>query len=336
MMMHEALFYEKTGNGHVKCLLCPWLCSLKPGQTGICQVRQNEEGTLETMIYDKVAAFGTDPVEKKPLYHFYPGKKIFSIGETGCNLQCDFCQNYQISQCLPDDFYRFHPVTAEQLVEKAAAIDDNIGIAFTYNEPFTFYEFMFDTARLAHEKGLKNVVVSNGYVNQEPLLHILPLIDALNIDLKGFGNDFYKTHTKGRLEPVLHTLKQITRQGKHLEISNLVIAGLNDHEAEFTNMVKWIADETGPETPLHLLRYFPSYKLTLPETPGYILKKLYEIAIRHLSYVYLGNTGNGIYSVTSCPTCGKELVQRSHYSVKIEQGFNGSCTECGTNLNFVV
>jgi pyruvate formate lyase activating enzyme len=194
----------------------------------------------------------------------------------------------------------------------------------------------FDTAVLAHERGLKNVVVSNGYVNQEPLLHILPLIDALNIDLKAFGNDFYKTHTRGRLEPVLHTLKQVANQGKHLEITNLVIAGLNDYEAEFTNMVKWIADETGPDTPLHLLRYFPAYKLSLPETPVFILKKLYEIAKRHLSYVYLGNTGNGIYSVTSCPTCGKELVQRSHYSVTLEPGFNGSCTGCGTRLNFTV
>jgi pyruvate formate lyase activating enzyme len=334
--MHEALFYEKIGNNEVKCMLCPWLCTLKPGQTGICKVRMNEEGTLETMVYDKVAVYGTDPIEKKPLYHFYPGKKIFSVGETGCNLHCDFCQNYQISQCHPKDIFRFHNITGKQLVEKAAAVKDNIGIAYTYNEPFTFYEFMRHTARLVHEKGLKNVVVSNGYVNQEPLLDILPLVDALNIDLKAFGNSFYKTHTRGRLEPVLHTLKQISRQGKHLEISNLVIAGLNDKETEFTNMVKWIADEIGPETPLHLLRYFPAYKLTLPVTPFYVLKKLYELAKKQLDYVYIGNSSNGIYSVTTCPTCGKEVVQRNHYDVTADPDFDGSCTDCGTKMNFIV
>lgn len=333
--MHEALFYEKAGNNEVKCLLCPWLCTLKPGQTGICKVRHNEEGVLETDVYNKVAAYGIDPVEKKPLYHFHPGKQILSIGETGCNLQCDFCQNYHISQCFTEDFHRYFDVTAEQLVAKAASVRNNVGIAYTYNEPFTFYEFMLHTARLAHDKGLKNVVITNGYVNHDPLMFILPLIDALNIDLKAFGNNFYKRHTRGRLEPVLHTLKEVARYGKHLEITNLVIPGLNDSEAEFTNMVKWIADETGMDTPLHLLRYFPAYRLNLPETPVHLLKNLYEIARKHLTYVYIGNTVNGIYSVTSCPTCGKELIQRSHYAVHIEPGFDGSCPGCGTALNFV-
>ncbi len=185
--MQEALFYIKQDDQTVRCELCPWNCVLKPGQTGVCKVRSNENGKLFTHVYDQVAALGIDPIEKKPLYHFYPGKNILSIGEVGCNLHCTFCQNHRISQCFASEFTGFHEISSKQIVNEALKTHHNIGIAYTYNEPFTFYEFMLNTARLARENGLKNVVVSNGYINPEPLQEILPFIDAFNIDLKAFS-----------------------------------------------------------------------------------------------------------------------------------------------------
>ena len=238
--MQEALFYTKLENDKVQCTLCPWNCELQPGQTGNCKVRENINGKLITHVYNKVAALGTDPIEKKPLYHFYPGKNILSIGEVGCNLHCNFCQNHRISQCYATNFKNFHEITSEQIVTEATKTYQNIGIAFTYNEPFTFYEFMLEIAKLARLKGLKNVVVSNGYINKESLKMALPFIDAFNIDLKAFTNEFYQKQTKGKLEPVLQTLKSIAKSKSHLEITNLVIPGLNDDKDLFEKMIKWI------------------------------------------------------------------------------------------------
>jgi pyruvate formate lyase activating enzyme len=195
--VQEALYYTKKEGNKVKCLLCPWLCNLNPGQTGVCKVRTNNQGKLKTLVYGKVAALGIDPIEKKPLFHFYPGKTILSIGLVGCNLHCTFCQNHTISQCKADTYNGFIPFSSGQLLAKATGIRNNVGIAYTYNEPFTFYEFMFETARLVHSAGMKNVVVSNGYINREPLQDILPFIDAINIDLKSFDGKFYKQQTKG-------------------------------------------------------------------------------------------------------------------------------------------
>jgi pyruvate formate lyase activating enzyme len=334
--MQEALFYTKKTDHQVKCELCPWFCELKPGQTGVCKVRTNVRGSLKTQVYNRVAAFGTDPVEKKPLYHFHPGKKIFSIGEVGCNLHCTFCQNHSISQCYASQYYDFYPMTSGQIIKQAIHIKNNIGIAYTYNEPFTFYEFMLDTAQLARQNGLKNVVVSNGYVNPEPLRNILPLIDAFNIDLKAFGNEFYQTQTKGKIEPVLKCLKLIAKNGNHLEITNLVIPGLNDNMSDFEKMVQWIAGETGNDTPLHLSRYFPGYKLKSPVTPLELLHKMYEIAKKYLHHVYLGNIINDGFSSTLCPGCGKTLIDREHYETEIALGFRGKCPGCGTKTKVIV
>ncbi len=331
--MQKALFYKKLEKGLVHCKLCPRHCKLKPGKTGYCKVRENIDGTLITHVYNKVASLGTDPIEKKPLYHFFPGKNILSIGEVGCNLHCTFCQNHHISQCYATRFSGFQPVTSKQIVDEALQTPDNIGIAYTYNEPFTFYEFMFDTARLAHENGLKNVAVSNGFVNPKPLRKILPLIDALNIDLKAFDKKFYKKQTKGKLKPVLKTLKIIAKNGNHLEITNLVIPGLNDDEKTFTDMVKWIAAELGDHTPLHLSRYFPRYKLTLPPTPTETLNHLCTIAQEHLKYVYLGNVTDGLHSSTRCPGCGTLLIVRDNFDTKIIQpDFTGKCEKCGIQV----
>lgn len=335
--MHEALFYTKNENNRVTCELCPWFCELKPGQTGSCKVRENSDGTLVTHVYNQVAALGVDPIEKKPLYHFYPGKNILSIGEVGCNLHCSFCQNHHISQCMASGYRGFHSVTSEQIINKALALHNNAGIAYTYNEPFTFYEFMYDTATLAHKNGLKNVAVSNGYINQKPLLNILPLIDAFNIDLKAFDNSFYRKQTKGKLEPVLNCLKTIAGNGNHLEITNLVISGLNDNESRFEEMIKWISEELGPHVPLHLSRYFPQYKLTLPPTSHETLNRLYTIATCYLDYVYPGNVTDEERSSTRCPNCNALIIERNHYLTHIVQSeFDGTCKNCGLKTHFTM
>ncbi|MGM0619419.1 MAG: AmmeMemoRadiSam system radical SAM enzyme [Bacteroidota bacterium] len=333
--MHEALFYEKHENNEVKCTLCPWYCQLKPGQTGVCKVRENINGRLVTYVYNKVAALGTDPIEKKPLYHFYPGKNILSIGEVGCNMHCSFCQNHQISQCRATDFKGFHNISPEQIVSEALKTWQNVGIAYTYNEPFTFYEFMLDTARLAQNKGLKNVVVTNGYINPEPLRQALPFLDAFNIDLKGFNNSFYQKYAKAKLDPVLKTIKMVAQNGKLIEITNLVITGLNDAEDEFEAMVKWIAENAGKDTPLHLSRYFPNYKLNAPPTSVEKLRSFYDLAKKHLNHVYLGNISDETRSSTFCPSCGKLLIQRNYYTTIVEPGFNDRCPECGALVNVV-
>lgn len=335
--MHEALFYTKLENQTVTCELCPWFCVLKSGQTGNCKVRSNDNGKLITHVFNIIAAFGIDPIEKKPLYHFYPGKNILSIGEVGCNLHCSFCQNHRISQCFATEFTGFHEITSEQLVAKALNIPLNIGIAYTYNEPFTFYEFMFETAKLAQKNGLKNVVVSNGYINPEPLEKILPYINAFNIDLKAFSDEFYRKQTKGKLDPVLKTLKTVAKSKAHLEITNLVIPGLNDDETEFENMVKWIADELGSDVPLHLSRYFPQYEMNLPATSISKLEKLYELAKNHLQFVYPGNVNDKKRSSTYCPKCSKLIIARNHYLTTTD-GINSdkSCNFCGTQINIVL
>jgi pyruvate formate lyase activating enzyme len=335
--MHEAQFYVKEENDKVRCTLCPWYCLLNPNQTGNCKVRFNKGGKLFTEVYNKIAAFGIDPIEKKPLYHFYPGKNIVSIGEVGCNLHCTFCQNHRISQCSASDFLGFNIISSEKLVSKALFAPENIGIAYTYNEPFTFYEFLYDTAKLAHEKGLKNVVVSNGYINPEPLTRLLPLIDAFNIDLKAFTEDFYKRQTRGKLQPVMETIKTIAQSGAHLEITNLVIPGLNDNKQQFKKMITWISEETGNEVPLHLSRYFPNFEANAPVTPGDTLESFYELAKQKLKYVYLGNVNDELRSSTFCPECNELLIRRNHYKTVLA-GINNNktCKTCGTQIKIVL
>lgn len=332
--MHEALYYQKLENGKVRCDLCPWFCELQPGQTGICKVRTNENGKLVTEVYNKVAAMGVDPIEKKPLYHFHPGKNILSIGEVGCNLQCSFCQNHHISQCHASAYMNFEEATAEQIVREALKTNHNAGIAYTYNEPLTFYEFLLDTAKLAHKNGLKNVVISNGYINQEPLKELLPYIDAFNIDLKSFTNSFYKKYTKGQLSPVLETLKTIAESNTHLEITYLVIPGLNDDETEFKSMINWIVTVLGEKTPLHLSRFHPQYKLELASTPIEKLELFYEIAKKQLPHVYLGNVSDEKRSATYCAKCGVKLISRKRYRTEIKSFLDEIvCKNCGTTIN---
>ena len=335
--MQEARYYTRQENNSVKCTLCPWNCVLRPGQIGNCKVRENDNGKLVTGVYNKVAALGVDPVEKKPLYHFHPGKNILSVGEVGCNLHCTFCQNHRISQCYSNEFKGFYEITPQQIVQEALKTYQNIGVAYTYNEPFTFYEFMLDTARLARQNELKNVVVSNGYVNPEPLLEAIPMLDAFNIDLKAFSNKFYQKHTKGKLEPVLQTLKMIAQSPVHLEITNLIIPEQNDDEDEFKEMITWIATELGTGVPLHLSRYFPQHEMHISPTPIKKLEQLYQLAKAQLQHVYVGNVSDEARSTTYCPNCGETLIVRNRYKTSAEKITHlGECKNCGTSVNIII
>ena len=282
--MHEALYYEKLDAKHVNCHLCPHECLIPSGGKGACGVRQNIDGTLYSLVYGETTGIALDPIEKKPLYHFHPGEHILSVGTRGCNLHCDFCQNWNISQ-NPDA--PTENITSEGIIERAKAIR-SFGIAYTYNEPFIWYEFVLDTAKLARANGLKNVLVTNGFVNRGPLEGMLPYIDAMNIDLKALDEDFYVKFCKGRLKPVLDVIK-ISAKACHIELTNLIIPTLNDSEASVRKMVDWIYSDLGPDIPLHLSGYYPRYKMSLPPTSVEILNRARRIAKEKLKYVYLGN-----------------------------------------------
>ncbi|MBN2611938.1 MAG: AmmeMemoRadiSam system radical SAM enzyme [Bacteroidales bacterium] len=330
--MKEALYY-KTSAGRVTCLLCPHTCEIKEGARGICKVRKNHAGKLYSENYGLISAINFDPVEKKPLYHFFPGSVILSIGSIGCNMKCRCCQNWQISQASPDDYYHDKRYAPEEILKLAKSKSKNIGVAYTYNEPTVFFEFMLDTAKLIWQERLKNVVVSNGFISEKPLFELLEYTDAYNIDLKAFNDKFYKTQTGSGLQPVLNTLKILGKSGKHLEITNLVIPTLNDDEREFTEMVNWISSELGSRTVLHLSRYHPMYKLGIEPTGAGVLEKFYRIAAEKLRYVYVGNIHMKDFQDTKCPTCGRLLIKRTGYFIDTE-GIDkeGKCKYCGEKV----
>ncbi|MBW6479116.1 MAG: AmmeMemoRadiSam system radical SAM enzyme [Bacteroidales bacterium] len=332
--MQQAVFYSKGTKDSVICELCPHQCIIKPGNYGICGARMNQSGQLIADSYGKITALHSDPIEKKPLYHFYPGSKILSVGSFGCNLKCTFCQNYHISQ--PDYHFSlpYKHYNPNEIVDMAMTVDNNIGVASTYNEPVISFEFVKDTAILAREKGLKNVMVSNGFINPEPLSELLEVIDAFNIDLKAFTNDFYKNITQSRLQPVLKTLQAIAATNAHLEITHLVIPGLNDDRKQFREMVKWIAGELGKYIPLHISRYFPQHKLKTDTTPTETIFEFFETAKKHLAYVYPGNihTYGGI-SDTHCPGCSITVIERGGYSTGIKNlKADGKCSKCNFQI----
>lgn len=327
--MPKAMFWERRGE-RVKCNLCPRACVIPPGGRGVCHGRANREGELESLNFGAVTSMALDPIEKKPLYHFHPGREVLSLGTFGCNLTCRFCQNHSISQ-VEAQFSRVEPEEAVQ-----AALEQGkgcIGLAFTYSEPTVWYEFILETARLAHRNGLSNVLVSNGYIMTEPLEELLPHLDAANIDIKAFSEEFYRNVCGGTLQPVLNTVK--TLAGRiHLELTTLIIPGLNDGEDEISRLVDWVSD-LPEETPLHFSRYFPSYRMTIPPTPRETLIGAHRIAATKLHYVYLGNIDAGVGNDTLCPKCGSVLIHRHHWEIRIGELEDGKCTNCGRPADIV-
>lgn len=294
----------------VHCLLCPQGCRIKDGAPGICRVRVNHGGTLYASSYARCTSVALDPIEKKPLYHFYPGATVFSLGSLGCNLGCGFCQNWTISQADAATV-ALEPAEAVRAA-LAEAPRHCVGIAYTYSEPLVWYEYVLDTARAAHDAGLVNVLVTNGYINEGPLLELLPHIDALNVDVKAFTADFYRKNCLGRLAPVLRTVELAVKQGCLVEVTNLLIPGENDSPAEVAALVGWLSG-LGRGIPLHFSRYFPNHRFTIPATPHATLLRAREQAREKLDYVYLGNVWADGAADTRCPSCGNTLITRAGF-----------------------
>jgi len=329
----EVMFYDKGPGSRTDCKVCPRLCNIAPGKRGFCRVRENRDGTLYATNYGQCSSYAMDPIEKKPLYHFYPGSLIFSLGTVGCNLRCGFCQNWTIAHADPPTFYLSPEQAVELALEQRERGRPCVGLAYTYSEPFMWYEYVYDTAKLAREAGLKNVLVTNGYVNEEPLEELLPFVDAMNIDVKAFTDQFYRSTCAGRLDPVLRTVEQ-AHKCCHVEITTLLVTGLNDSPEEINRLVDWLAG-LDPDIPLHFSRYFPNYKMELPPTPERTLLQARDIARRKLRYVYIGNAPHLQASSTECPSCGEVLIDREGYSVRVGRLKDGACSGCGEKIPVV-
>lgn len=319
----------EDGSGKIACDLCPQRCRINEGAHGICLGRVNRDGTLHARNFGECVSVGMDPIEKKPLYHVCPGRSVLSIACNGCNLRCDFCQNWSISQAPA----RTTSVPPDQLV-KLALESESFGIAYTYTEPLIWFEYLLEAGALAREHGLMNVLVTNGIVNEAPLKELLPLVDAMNIDLKSMRPEFYRTycHVDG-LEAVRRTT-ELAAAESFIEITNLKIPGLNDSEEETRQLVDFVAG-LSPSIPLHFSAYYPTYKMTIERTPVATLERAWEIAREKLHYVYLGNVGSVGDSNTYCPDDGHLLVRRLGYSAEVVGVEDGACARCGRSADFL-
>lgn len=325
----EALYYTKIDEETLQCDLCPRRCLLTNGMRGFCRVRQAEAGKLYTLVYGNPCSYHIDPIEKKPIYHLLPATSAFSVATAGCNLRCKFCQNWAISQRPPEETDNVQ-MSPQEVVE--LALKNNCSsIAYTYSEPIIFYEYMLDTAKLARLKGLKNVMVTAGYINEEPLRELCKYIDAANVDLKGFDEKYLRRVCGQELGPLLAALKIFKEEGVHLEITNLIVPTLNDDMQTIEKMCVWIRDNLGEETPLHFSRFTPMYKLkNLYLTPAATLEKAKQVAEKvGLKYVYIGNVPGHPAGKTFCPDCGALLIERIGYSVKQNNIVAGNCKFCG-------
>ena len=328
----EALFYKKIDDNTVACLLCPHGCVLKNGQRGLCKVREPNAGKLYTLVYELPCAVHLDPIEKKPLYHVLPGSSSLSIATAGCNLRCKFCQNWQISQEYPENTFNRHlscPDTVKLALARRAR-----SIAYTYSEPTVFYEYMIDTAKIARRQGVKNICVTAGYINPEPLEKLCEVTDAANIDLKAFSDKYLKEVCNERLEPLLRSIKRYREGGVWVELTNLVVPTMNDDPGMIRRMCAWIRENLGAETPLHFSRFWPTYKLkNLPPTPLSTLRTARAIATEEgLHFVYLGNVPEEEGGNTLCPSCKKILVKRAGYFVLANNVINSQCRFCGEKI----
>lgn len=329
---HEAMFYDRLDEETVRCLLCPHECLLKDGQRSFCRVREPKNGKLFSLVYELVCARHIDPIEKKPIYHVLPGSLAYSIAAAGCNLRCKFCQNWQISQSPPENT-RNEFLSTTRLVELARG-ERCRSIAYTYTEPTVFYEYMFDVAKLAKQDGLKNISVTAGYINPEPLKKLCAYLDAANVDLKAYSDDYLRNVCAQRLTPLLEALKIMHNEGVWVEITNLIVPTMNDDMDMIRDMCVWIRENLGQDTPLHFSRFWPMYKLRdLPPTPEETLRKARNIAMQEgLHYVYIGNVRDYKTNSTYCPSCKKIVVKREGYTITERHIKHSKCTYCGEHL----
>ncbi|MDZ4184287.1 MAG: AmmeMemoRadiSam system radical SAM enzyme [Desulfuromonadales bacterium] len=331
--MKEAMFYEELPGNRVRCGLCRFHCLIADGERGHCGVRENQDGILYSLVYGKLCAENADPIEKKPLYHVQPGSRSYSIATVGCNFHCRHCQNYEISQIEKETPIRGVARTPADVVKKAVA-HGCTSIAYTYTEPTVFFEFACDTARLAHEAGLRNIFVTNGYITPEALAFIAPWLDAANIDLKGFSENFYHDVVQARLAEVLDSIIEHRKLGIWIELTTLIIPGLNDDEKELQELASFIVANLGIDTPWHVSQFYPTYKLMdRPRTPLATLRKAREIGrAAGLRYVYEGNVPGEGGENTWCPSCATLLIERYGFGIGTNRIRNGVCPDCGTAI----
>ena len=332
-MLKEAMLYEKLADNKVHCYLCAHQCKISPSGFGICGVRQNIDGKLNSLVYGAAIAANIDPIEKKPLYHFLPGTGSFSIATVGCNFKCGFCQNWQISQASKKDLGQATVLEPEQII-KQAKLNDCKSIAYTYTEPTIFFEYAYDTAKLAKKEGIKNVFVTNGYMSKQALEAINPYLDGANVDLKSFREGFYSKICKASLKPVLESIKLMKKLKIWLEVTTLVIPGENDSLDELGDIAQFIAS-VGPDIPWHISRFHPNYKfLDHKVTSLEVLSQAYECGKKAgLRYVYLGNVLEG--NDTFCYNCSKPLIKRNYYNISQNNIVDGKCRFCSTPLDGV-
>ena len=334
LQVNKARLYTNE-NGIVQCGVCNHFCKIKEGGEGFCGTRRMQDGELYIDNYGLCVAAAMDPIEKKPLYHFYPGSDILSLGSWGCNFQCVFCQNWTLARGCAATHARetqyLEPTHILKLLQQKNS--SSVGVAYTYNEPTIWFEYVYDTAKLISQHGYKNVLVTNGFISPQALQELSPYIDALNIDVKSFQDDFYRRYCKGSLKAVQDTVEYCARHF-HLEITCLIIPTLNESRAEIEQLTDWLA-RLNPDIPLHFSRYFPQYKLSLPQTPMETLTRVRRQAQRKLRYVYIGNVPGTTYANTLCPRCAKILIRRGGYRAK-NVGLKGKiCSGCGNRINLV-
>jgi AmmeMemoRadiSam system radical SAM enzyme len=324
-------WHESDDGTRLICDLCPRHCALRPGDRGFCSVRENRDGQIVSTTYGRSTGFCIDPIEKKPLNQFYPGSAVLSFGTPGCNLGCTFCQNWTMSRSR-DVEAACEPATPEAIA-RAARQHGCRSVAFTYNDPIIWAEYAIDTARACHALGIKTVAVTSGYVTATARADFYNVMDAANVDLKGFSDEFYRQYCAGHLQPVLDTLQWIVRQGKTwLEITNLIIPGVNDSPQEIEQMCQWIAEELGPEVPLHFSAFHPDFKLNdRSPTPPAVLRAAHDIARQSgLRYVYTGNVYDPEHQQTYCPGCGRVVIRRDGYTIGAFEVRGGRCAFCQT------
>jgi len=328
----ELLTEHTHSNAYVKCLLCAQTCLIPEGERGGCRARMNVGGELRSLVYGRPISIHVDPIEKKPFYHFLPGSSAYSLATAGCPLHCKFCQNWELSQSRPED-HQTDFVSPDRIVSGAQSCSVPV-IAFTYNEPTVFTEYLLDIAARGREAGVRSVLISCGFMTEAPLTEMCQALDAIKIDLKGFSPDFYHNVCSADLQPVLRSIKQVARSGVHLEIVNLVVPTLNDSDTMMRGLVDWMAGELGPDVPVHFTRFHPDYQLmNLPPTPVATLEKARDMAMEcGIHYAFVGNVPGHPGNNTYCPSCHKAVIKRSNFFVVESNMKNGKCGFCGTPI----